>query len=498
MSAFIKRLLLPDPKRLWIRYLIAVVALVLFMTFHFLAMQEAAQLSDRYASVINKSGKQRMLSQRIALFAADYGGGESATARHDTQRLTAAVEQFAQSHDELTDPVDSERGIPLSPELVQLYYSPDPGNRLDQDVRRYIEAVRQLIRSPTDVTSLKAEIQNAARNELLPKLERAVLLYERDAVESIGNIRSIAKVGFILSLLVLLFEACLIFLPAHMAIKQSMERLNTQNRKLAESVRRLKVALRHLRATRAADVAKSDFLAHMSHEFRTPLNAITGFAEFIKTVGVRKLPVEKVEEYLDDILASGIHLRNMVSDVLDIARIENRNIDIQIAEHRSMDLLQDAVSITKKSAFNREITVDIRNCADVPLLCDRQSMVKCLVNVLQNAIKYSPQASTVFVIVRHHADTTEISVEDEGSGFPAEILANLGQPFLRASDPMVSSTEGTGLGLTITKRLMEVQKGSLIIENRATTGARVTLSLPNSNPAYWHKDQALQPERTLH
>lgn len=487
-------ILRPNPEKLWIRYAVAVGALALFLTTHYLSMHHAAKLSDEYAIVINKSSKQRMLSQRIALFAdslnQDNFGGDV------RDGLESSVVEFETSHAALTSPGSED--IPLSPALHALYFGSGDGNGLDFDVRTYIASARKQLNSDTPNDAINTELQIAARGPLLEKLDRAVYLYEQEAVEAISGIRETARIGFLLSILVLALEAVLIFWPAHRSIVGSLSELRRTNTLLEEMVERAKVVMQELRVTRAADAAKSDFLAHMSHEFRTPLNAISGFAELMTSIGVRNLPPEKIDEYLNDIHASSLHLRNMVSDVLDIARIESQQMEVAIEHHQVSELLDDALSITRHGATQRGVRLQIK-CDQLPtVLCDRRSMAKCLVNILHNAIKYSPKGSAIWITVEKNADETIISVEDQGKGFPQEILDNIGQPFLRSSDPLVSNMEGAGLGLLITKHLMEVQNGSLEIRNLSQMGARVSLILPNENADYRSGGAETYEKQTLH
>lgn len=489
-------ILRPNPERLWIRYAIAVGALAVFLTIHFISMQRAAVLSDVYAAIINQSGKQRMLSQRIALFSE--GKTKPEAGKDIYLGLGSALAEFESSHIDLTTSNIGDTGIPLSPALKELYFGPGAQNSLDFMVRTYIELARQMLRGGENLDETNAKIQTLARGDLLEKLDRAVYLYEEEAIEAISGIRTAAQVGFVLSLLVLALEALLIFLPAHRSIIASLQKLKTANTKLAEMVDRSKEVMQELQTTRDADVTKSDFLAHMSHEFRTPLKAITGFAELIKSVGSKNLPSSKIDEYLDDIHSSGIHLRNMISDVLDISRIEKNQLKIEIESHPVSEVLDEALTITRLGASERDIHLAVEKGHLPFVLCDRHSLTKCLVNIIHNAIKYSPPGSTVTVSVQRDAQKTAIVVDDQGKGFPAEILENIGLPFLRSTDPLIASQEGAGLGLLITKHLMEIQNGALDVVNRSPKGARVTLSLPNQNSDYQTDSTDSHDIQTLH
>jgi len=263
--------------------------------------------------------------------------------------------------------------------------------------------------------------------------------------------------------------------PEIAAIAQDMSEINFANDKLTQMTKRLS---EQLRIAQEASEAKTRFLANMSHELRTPLNAIIGFSELILSLGVGSVGSDKTEGYVSDIRRSGMHLLDLVNDILDLAKIENGAFRFQIEPHAATDMIEQALDLIQPIATNRQISLshDIE-CA-TRVLCDRRAMQQCLLNLLSNAIKFSPAGQAVTVSVRGEARRARFVIADKGPGIASDVLENIGRPFLRATRPDVASSEGTGLGLAITRQLVEGQGGRFGIETELGYGTSVTIDLP--------------------
>jgi signal transduction histidine kinase len=236
----------------------------------------------------------------------------------------------------------------------------------------------------------------------------------------------------------------------------------------------------NLRAARdeaqAASRAKSAFLASMSHELRTPLNAIIGFSETMAREVMGPLGSRRYLDYAEDILRSGRHLLALVNDLLDVARIEASKVELHEEVVAVGDLVEEAVRIAGAAA-GRRAEIRFEAPAELRLRADRRAAAQVLLNLLSNALKFSSPEGAVRVVVRCGADLA-IAVEDEGAGIPEETLARLGQPFVQASNVLTRRHRGTGMGLFISRSLVELHGGRLDIDSAVGRGTTATVRFP--------------------
>lgn len=231
-----------------------------------------------------------------------------------------------------------------------------------------------------------------------------------------------------------------------------------------------------------ASKVKSNFLATMSHEFRTPLNAIIGFSEIIKAESFGKIGNAKYAEYMEDIYNSGRHLLDLINDVLDISEIE---ADKRIIIKEDLDLgelIAHSIATVKVLAEqnNIDLIADIEE--GLPLLnADNRSIKQILFNLLSNAIKFSSMGGDVVVKAIKQDDNILLSVSDQGIGIPEEALDNLPNPFYRVQEEAIIASSGTGLGLSIVKSLVEAHQGELKIKSKEHIGTTVIVSFPLCN-----------------
>ncbi|GAB2179316.1 PAS domain-containing sensor histidine kinase [Dongia sp. agr-C8] len=230
-----------------------------------------------------------------------------------------------------------------------------------------------------------------------------------------------------------------------------------------------------------ANVAKSMFLANMSHELRTPLNAIIGFSQVIRDRMFAASP-EKTSEYAGDIHDSAILLLDLISDILDMSKLEANKAVLQATDIDVVGLISGCIKLVRQRAQEVGIKIIQSIDAELPLLRADERMVKqVLLNLLSNAIKFTASTGTVLV----HAGATpdggmQISVSDTGIGIPESELLNLFRPFHQAQSPRVQKPQGTGLGLAISKRLIELHDGQVAIASVEGRGTTVTFTMPKS------------------
>lgn len=226
-----------------------------------------------------------------------------------------------------------------------------------------------------------------------------------------------------------------------------------------------------------ANQAKSEFLATMSHEFRTPLNAILGFSEMLRSNYFGPLGSDRYETYADDIHTSGEHMLALVNDMLDIAAIEAGRRPSQVEDVDIFDLLTDCVRNFEPAANNKSIDIRLEASPDLPSLrTDRRSMTQIVLNLLSNSVKFTLQGGEIVVSAVHAPETLTITVRDTGIGIAPEKISTVTDPFSQShNDPMIYQM-GTGLGLSIVKSLVKIYDGDMKIESELDKGTTVSIS----------------------
>lgn len=216
----------------------------------------------------------------------------------------------------------------------------------------------------------------------------------------------------------------------------------------------------------SANRAKSTFLSNMSHDIRTPMNAIIGYA----TLGLAGSDdTDRVKDYLSKILSSGSHLLSLINDILDMSRIESGKITLEETENNLSDILHDIKTIVSGqiNAKQLELFMDAIDVTDEDVFCDRTRFSQLLLNLLSNAIKFTPSGGTVAVRIAQLENSTqgmgtyEIRVRDTGIGMSPEFAEKLFEPFERERTSTVSKTQGTGLGMPIAKSIVDMMGGTI-------------------------------------
>jgi signal transduction histidine kinase len=231
-------------------------------------------------------------------------------------------------------------------------------------------------------------------------------------------------------------------------------------------------------AAERANAAKSDFLARVSHEIRTPLNAIIGFAEVMTEERFGPVGSERYKDYLKDILASGRHVLSLVNDLLDLSKIEAGKMDLAFAAVDANAVIGECVSIMQPQANHSRIVMR-QALAPVlpPIQADIRALRQILLNLLSNAIKFTPAGGQVIVSTTlSDAGYVLIRVKDTGVGMTEEEVRLALEPFTQIAP--VSDMRGTGLGLPLTKALVEASHASFTIRSRRQEGTLVEIAFP--------------------
>ncbi|HEV8377680.1 MAG TPA: HAMP domain-containing sensor histidine kinase, partial [Tepidisphaeraceae bacterium] len=223
---------------------------------------------------------------------------------------------------------------------------------------------------------------------------------------------------------------------------------------------------------------KNEFLANVSHELRTPLNSILGFADLLKDAAVTNDP--KNARYLQNIISSGKHLLALITDLLDLAKIEAGKMEVRSEPLSLTDLFEGLISIIKPLAEKKELSIVATVGRDVPIMqTDPAKLQQVLYNFLSNAIKFSPNAGRIDVKAeRFEEDNVRISVSDQGPGIELEKQSVIFEKFRQIDGSVTRQHSGTGLGLAISKELTQLMGGSIGVMSRPNDGAAFWVILP--------------------
>ena len=254
--------------------------------------------------------------------------------------------------------------------------------------------------------------------------------------------------------------------------------ITTLKKRETELVDAMEQAKLSMEQAQIANRAKLEFLATMSHELRTPLNAILGFSEVIRD-GSGKNAEARSKEYAQLIHDSGSHLLLLINDILDVSRIESRNLDLQEVFIEPDQIIGSCVRMLADRAERSNIRLESHlGLPDVVLRADARAMKQVVLNLLSNAVKFTEPDGCVSVSSEHVEGGFQITVADDGIGIPAEHIPSIFAPFKQLEDINVRRFEGTGLGLYISKRLIELHDGSISIESEGGKGTTTRLFIP--------------------
>ena len=282
-------------------------------------------------------------------------------------------------------------------------------------------------------------------------------------------ISSIAVAVVLLTILMLLQKAR----KAEAAARKAASDTQELNAKLQVAVEKAETANR----------AKSTFLSNMSHDIRTPMNAIIGFT----TLALSNIDdTDRVKDYLGKTLASSNHLLSLINDVLDMSRIESGKIHLEEVEVNLSDVLHDLKTIVSGQIYAKqlELYMDVMDVTDEDVYCDKTRLNQILLNLLSNAIKFTPAGGTVSVRVRqlagkvHGCGQYEFRIKDNGIGMSQEFAKKIFEPFERERTSTVSGIQGTGLGMAITKNIVDMMGGTIEVQTAQGKGTEFTVCVP--------------------
>jgi signal transduction histidine kinase len=220
----------------------------------------------------------------------------------------------------------------------------------------------------------------------------------------------------------------------------------------------------------------------MSHELRTPLNAILGFSELLLDAESKRQP-ERARRYLGNIRKSGQHLLVMVSEILDLSKIEAGRMELDCSALRLADVVDPTISMLEPQATAKNIRLSVSIDEDLDLIADPVRLQQVLLNLLSNAVKFTPEGGEVSLSATADDSEVCITVKDTGSGIAKEDQARIFEKFEQAVNGRDKTAEGTGLGLALTKSLVELHGGAISLESERGAGATFRVRLPRNGVA---------------
>jgi signal transduction histidine kinase len=243
------------------------------------------------------------------------------------------------------------------------------------------------------------------------------------------------------------------------------------------------IAIHNVQSSRALEIAsghKSEFLASMSHELRTPLNAVIGFSDVLLERMFGELN-ERQEEYVRDIRDSGRHLLDLINEILDLSKVEAGRMELEPVALSLPEVLEQALSLVRDRAARQSLTVELEIDPEVGVVwADEVKLKQVVVNLLTNAVKFTPSGGSVAVTAWLEGEDAVVLVRDSGIGIAAEDQTRIFEAFQRGDRR--ASTEGTGLGLTLSKRFVELHGGRIWVESAAGSGSTFGFAIPVGTP----------------
>lgn len=274
-------------------------------------------------------------------------------------------------------------------------------------------------------------------------------------------------------------------------LEATVSDLQASRRDLSETMQKYELEKRR---AEEASRSKSEFLANMSHELRTPLNAINGFSEVMQSELYGPLGDEKYREYVNDILSSGQHLLELIDDILDMSRIEAGKLQLEPRRVELERILEESARLVAKRAVDAGVVLTTSVAHAPAVFADPRAVKQVALNLLSNAIKFTPSGGEVTLTAEADLDGVTVIVADNGAGIARENLVRLGAPFELVEDHFSKTRKGSGLGLALSKSLMEMQGGLLAIASSEGRGTVACAAFPRRRDARVRLPQFVRDE----
>lgn len=434
-------------------YILFFVTLFIWSATAYLLLAKTIETQKEFATLINISGQQRMLSQKTALIALRLHNENDLQLSSHFQELK---QKFNENHNFLLENLNSEA-------LQNLYF--DKPNHIDTRSQEYISLLNEYFISRTP-DSLNQILQTSFT--LLPSLDLAVKTFENDSDQSIKSIQTTETRIFIATLITLFLEMFFIFLPSFRYAKKVEKQLQEEKQN-AEN----------------ANAAKSKFLMNMSHELRTPLNGILGLNELSQSLATNPTQLD----YLKLSHRSSTALLNIINDILDFSKIDTGSMRIKNRAFSLEEVINNSGYLYFQPILDKKLKLrfDIDPTLPSKFIGDDIRIAQILNNALSNAVKFTHQGF-IRISVKHAELATQndktgtvwvsFAIEDSGIGIEENLLQEIFKSFEQGDSSTTKEFEGIGLGLTISKGLIELMNGTLSIVNNPDHGVTFSFDLP--------------------
>ena len=471
-------------RALWLRCAVALALIIALVVVGdgILAWRIQAQRHD--ATLINLSGRQRMLSQRITSLTLQYSMATGPSREVLAADLRESISLMESAHVILTRG-DLDAAIEPPSQTLHAHYFRPPA-RLDEEVRGFISSATALLDAPDGSRSTAlAPIIESSNSRLLQKLDQAVSLYELEASSKVEGIERLDRMLTVAMLILLVAIAVFILKPIIRSVADSITQASRDGQALAASAFELQIAQQLVRQeTHArelaedASLAKSRFLANMSHELRTPLNAIIGYSELL---------IEELDDQLDDaargdldhINVAGRQLLALVNDVLDLSKVEAGKLELVAARFVLGELIEGVRRIAEPLVVaNGNVLVLEIESGTQELFTDQQRLTQIILNLLSNAAKFTSDGEVMLHARLGEADLI-VEVVDTGIGMIEDALGRVFEEFEQAEASTSKEFGGTGLGLALCVKMAELLGGEIKASSAEGEGSTFTLVVPH-------------------
>lgn len=474
------------------KYLFAlgVIAILVITTYIELTLRIRGE-GDSSEYIVNTSGRQRMLSQRIAMFCLrleDLLKGNAGTdaIKEIRGKILETANLMEESHFILTNEE-------MSPEVNKLYF--EPPTNIDQQVSSYIGLAKTMaMEAELGYSHNRHQVENLIRHQveelintqdlLLHSLDMVVTQYQKEGETSINAFQARMTLMFSLILAALIMVWFFIFRPMARYIQ-------AEARALADSSDKLKIALTvsedlrlaekeakemaelYAREAEQANHAKTEFLANMSHELRTPLNGILGIAELMLAAN----PTDEQRKLMDMVQSSGINLLALINDLLDISKIEAGQLKLELTKFRLRDMVESVVEQYAVLAHDKGLELLMMIDKDTPdiLTGDPGKLRQVIINILGNAIKFTKEGEVILNVglesLKGGVAIILFHVQDTGPGIPPAYQEKIFGRFIQADGGSTRQHGGTGLGTAISKQIVEMMGGKIWLESEEGKGS---------------------------